>query len=372
MRIEPGEFRARPLRVHALLHDVPLEDAWAVPLTGGGAGRTIQDLRAVMVAGRAAAPAVVQVLFRLRGRIGALFGWDRRRPAWHAESYADRLTPADRAQSLTAPGTPDGTFGLLYRFDDEQLSELRNATVHAFVSLSIRPTPGGYLAYAGVFVRPVHRFTKLYMGAIAPFRRLVVYPAVIRKTQSAWIERYGGENIVESSVCRQCNGSQPEMSSTRTRYHIKAPRAEVYRALLDPHAVARWKVPDGMTCHVHAFEPREGGSLRISLTYDAPSEAGKTTAHTDTYHGRFVKLVPNEQIIEVDEFETDNPALRGEMTITITLADVKGGTEILAVHDGLPSDVSSADNETGWHMALAKLAALVETGSTTRSSGPRQ
>ena len=174
MRIDPGEFRARPLRVHALLHDVPLEDAWAIPLSGGGAGRTIQDVRAVMVAGREASPTVVQALLRLRRRIGALFGWDRQRPGWTAESYADRLSPADRARSLVAPGTPDGNFRLLYRFEDEQLSELRNATVHAFVSLSIRPTPGGYLAFAGVFVKPVHRFTRLYMGAIAPFRRLVV------------------------------------------------------------------------------------------------------------------------------------------------------------------------------------------------------
>ena len=200
MRIDPGEFRARPLRVHALLHDVPLEDAWAVPLAGGGTGRTVQDLRAVMAAGREAAPAVVQGLFRLRGRIGALCGWDHGRPAWHAEAYADRLSPADRAQSLAAPGTPDGEFRLLYRFEDEQLSELRNATVHAFLSLSIRPTPGGYLVYAGVFVKAVHRFTRLYMRAIAPFRRLVVYPAVIRKVQGAWAERFGGESDAESRL----------------------------------------------------------------------------------------------------------------------------------------------------------------------------
>lgn len=192
MRIGPDEFRARPLRVHALLHDVPLEDAWAVPLSGGGAGRTIEELRAVMVAGLEAAPAVVQGLFWLRFRIGALFRWDERRPSWNAESYANRLSPADRAQSLVAPGTPDGRFSLLYRFEDEQLSELRNATVHAFLSLSIRSTPSGYLAYVGVFVQPVHRFSKLYMGAIAPFRRMVVYPSVFRQMQSAWAERYGG------------------------------------------------------------------------------------------------------------------------------------------------------------------------------------
>ena len=59
---------------------------------------------------------------------------------------------------------------------------------------------GGYLAHVGVFVQPVHRFTKLYMGAIAPFRRMVVYPAVIRKVQSAWAERYGGESGVESRL----------------------------------------------------------------------------------------------------------------------------------------------------------------------------
>ena len=115
------------------------------------------------------------------------------------------------------------------------------------------------------------------------------------------------------------------MSSTRISCHINAPRADVYRALLDPLAVAKWKVPDGMTCHVHAFDSREGGSFRVSLTDDGPSGGGKTTARTDTYHGRFVKLLRNEQVIEVDEFETDDPALCGEMTITITLTDARGG-----------------------------------------------
>ncbi|AKI99125.1 activator of Hsp90 ATPase-like protein [Archangium gephyra] len=115
-----------------------------------------------------------------------------------------------------------------------------------------------------------------------------------------------------------------------------------------------------MTSHVHVFEPREGGSIRISLTYDAPTGTGKTTAHTDTYHGRFVKLVPDEQVVEVVEFETAEPALRGEMTITLSLADADGGTEVLAVHDGVPSGVSPADNETGWRLSLARLAALVE------------
>src|SRR5918999_3115330 len=152
------------------------------------------------------------------------------------------------------------------------------------------------------------------------------------------------------------------MSTTRINRHVKAPRARVYSLLLDADAISKWKVPDGMTSQVHAFDGREGGTFRISLTYEAPTGVGKTTAHTDTFHGRFVKLVPNERAVEVVEFETADPALRGEMTVTITLADADGGTEVLAVHDGLPRGLPTADNEAGWRSSLAKLAALVEAG----------
>jgi uncharacterized protein YndB with AHSA1/START domain len=152
------------------------------------------------------------------------------------------------------------------------------------------------------------------------------------------------------------------VSSTRITRRLNAPRATVYRALLDADAVATWMVPTGMTSHVHGFDPREGGAFRISLTYAAPTGTGKTTAHTDTYHGHFVTLVPNEQVVEVVEFETEDLALQGEMTITMTLTDADGGTELTAVHDRLPPGLSSADNETGWRLSLAKLAALVEAG----------
>ena len=151
------------------------------------------------------------------------------------------------------------------------------------------------------------------------------------------------------------------MTSTRVSRHIKAPRQVVYRALVDARAVAHWMVPAGMTSQVHAFDAREGGRFRISLTYDAPTGTGKTTAHTDTYHGRFVMLVPDEQVVEVVEFETTDPALQGEMTITITLTDGDdNGTVVFAVHDNLPPGLSPADNDAGWQSSLAKLAALVE------------
>ena len=137
------------------------------------------------------------------------------------------------------------------------------------------------------------------------------------------------------------------ITSTRLSQHVNAPRAQVYRALLDARAVAIWMVPDGMTSHVHVFDAREGGSFRISLTYDMPSGSGKTTAHTDTYHGRFVRLVPNEQVVEVMEFETADDTMRGEMLVTFTLTDANGGTDVLAVHDNVPPGVSPADNATG-------------------------
>jgi uncharacterized protein YndB with AHSA1/START domain len=155
------------------------------------------------------------------------------------------------------------------------------------------------------------------------------------------------------------------MRSTRARQKIKAPRALIYRLLLDPGAIARWRVPDGMTAQVHELDAREGGRVRVSLTYDEPTAAGKTTSHTDTYHGRFVWLIPDKLVVEVDEFETTDPALQGEMTSTITLSDSDGGTDLVAVHQGLPPGVSLEDNETGWRMSLAKLAELAESGQVS-------
>jgi uncharacterized protein YndB with AHSA1/START domain len=121
--------------------------------------------------------------------------------------------------------------------------------------------------------------------------------------------------------------------STRLHCHVNAPRGAVYRALLDAKSVATWM-----------------------------TGVGKTTAQTDTFHGRFVKLVANEQVVEVVEFETTDASLQGEMTITIALADADRGTDVLAVHEGLPPGLSTTDNETGWRSSLTKLAALVEGG----------
>jgi uncharacterized protein YndB with AHSA1/START domain len=130
--------------------------------------------------------------------------------------------------------------------------------------------------------------------------------------------------------------------------------------LLDAADVQQWMVPDGMTSQVHTFDAREGGRFRISLTYDMPTDTGKTTAQTDSHHGRFVRLVPDTEVVQVVEFETDDPSLKGEMTITYSLTETDDGTELVGVHENLPPGVPPADNELGWRMSLDKLAKLVE------------
>jgi uncharacterized protein YndB with AHSA1/START domain len=152
------------------------------------------------------------------------------------------------------------------------------------------------------------------------------------------------------------------MSTTRLNRHFGVPPAAVYQALTNARAVSAWMVPTGMISQVHAFDARVGGSFRISLTYDTPTGTGKSSAHTDTYHGRFIDLVPNERVVQVMEFETADPAMRGEMKVTFTLSDGDGATDVLAVHENVQPGISPADNETGWGMALDKLAALVEQG----------
>ncbi|WKG06059.1 SRPBCC family protein [Mycolicibacterium sp. HK-90] len=150
------------------------------------------------------------------------------------------------------------------------------------------------------------------------------------------------------------------MGSTRVTGHVNAARADVYRALIDAEAIAAWRVPAGMRSEVHEFDAREGGTFRISLHYNSPDAVGKSSAHTDTYHGRFVELVPNERVVETIEFESDDPAVGGVMTMTTTLYESADGTEVSIDHDGIPDAVDPGDNETGTRMALAALAEWVE------------
>src|SRR6266542_3372276 len=142
--------------------------------------------------------------------------------------------------------------------------------------------------------------------------------------------------------------------TTRVSRIIKAPRKKIYQAFLDPQAVASWLAPDTMRSQVHTFDPREGGQFRISLMYRNPadSDRGKTAGNIDTYHGRFVKLVPDEEIVEAIEFETNEPGFTGEMTMTVKLADVDGGTQVTLLYENVPPAIRPADNEEGSRQSL--------------------
>jgi hypothetical protein len=192
MRVDPAGFQHLDLRCHALLRDVPLRDVWAVSLHDGGPDRTLEDVRALMSGGRWPPPNfAVRALFALRWWLGRVFRWDEERHDSAGASYLHRLTDADREQSLVAPGTRQGRFRVLYVFPGESLSEIRNATVHGFLALALTRREQGYVVYLGIYVKAVSRFTAAYMALIYPFRRFVVYPALGRQLQQAWLRAYG-------------------------------------------------------------------------------------------------------------------------------------------------------------------------------------
>src|SRR5215470_5468708 len=182
MRADPAEFRGLDVRCHAILSDVPLHDVWTIPLDNGGPDRTIDDVRAILF-GHRRQPAnlAVRGLFALRWTVGRAFGWDDERHDPTGASYVLRLGESDRSRSRIPPGSRDGPFRVLYVFSDEALSELRNATVHAFLAHVLRRCTKGYTLYLAVYVKPVTRLTPLYMALIDPLRRLIVYPALGRR-----------------------------------------------------------------------------------------------------------------------------------------------------------------------------------------------
>jgi Protein of unknown function (DUF2867). len=186
MRVPPDEYLGLPLRAHELLRGVPLYDVSVVDLPGGGAGRTIGDVRAI---DRSAAPSrIAQALYSVRRVLGRMFGWDRvqMRPE---ESLISRLSPRDRAESQMAPGTQQGSFRVLYQFSNEALSEIRNATVQGYICTALVPSAAGYRLYFAVYVRPVSWLTRPYLLLIEPFRR-ILYPAMLRRIRRGWIAAY--------------------------------------------------------------------------------------------------------------------------------------------------------------------------------------
>ena len=187
MRVSPADYLALDLRAHDIMRGVPLHDVSVVDLPGGGTGRTVADVRALME--EMPHGVVVAALMELRCAIGEVLRWDTP-DASSRDSFVSTIPERDRLESEVPPGTQAGMFRVLYQFPREMLVEIRNTTVHAFLSTVIVPIPEGYRFYWAVYVKPTSWITPWYLAAIEPFRRFLVYPSMLRRLRSAWITRY--------------------------------------------------------------------------------------------------------------------------------------------------------------------------------------
>jgi uncharacterized protein DUF2867 len=189
-QISAAEFNALPLRVHTFLAGVPLHDVWAVDLPPPRERVTLAEFNPMKGRdrGRGRLPVPVRALFRLRFFLGRIFGLEAEPKRAGATSFAARLKPEDRAQSSVEAGTPDGPFRVVYRFENELLLELHNRTAHAAALSALARTADGYRYYFAVYVAKVSWITPIYMALIDPFRRWLVYPALLKGIRASWLE----------------------------------------------------------------------------------------------------------------------------------------------------------------------------------------
>jgi len=190
-QISTQEFARLPLRVHDFLVGVPLHDVWAIELTHTRSGITLDEFSRTANTRMCALPPVARSLLDVRLFVGQLLGWDREPAATAWETFATRLTAADRSKSLAPAGTCEGLFRVVYRFENEQLLEIINRTAHVAALTALVETANAYRFYFGVYVRNVSRFTPIYMALIDPFRRLVVYPSLLNTVRAKWNKTVG-------------------------------------------------------------------------------------------------------------------------------------------------------------------------------------
>jgi len=190
-QISTREFERLPLRVHDFLAGVPLHDVWAVDLPRTRSGITLVEFLRTTSGRPFTLSPIVRALLNIRLFVGRLLGWDREPAASACETFATRLTSADRSKSLALAGTQEGLFRVVYRFENEQLLEVINRTAHAAALSTLVETANAYRFYFGVYVRSVGRFTPVYMALIGPFRKLVVYPSLLRSVRANWNQNFG-------------------------------------------------------------------------------------------------------------------------------------------------------------------------------------
>jgi len=185
-QITREEFEQLSLRVHSFLADVPMHDVWAVDLPARRGGITLAEFLRRAGDLLREPPPMVRTLLSVRFFVGGLLGWDQPPSGAAYDTFALRLTDEDRARSFAPAGTVDGLFRLVYRFENEQLAEIINRTVHAAALSALVEGAAGYRFYFAVYVRKVSRLTPFYMAAIDPFRKMIVYPELMRSIAARW------------------------------------------------------------------------------------------------------------------------------------------------------------------------------------------
>ena len=186
-QISPGEFYALPLRVHTFLADVPLHDVWAVDLPRHRDGVTLSEfLRRASQGGINRLSPMARVLIALRLFLGRIFDLEAEPKEASTASFGSRLTLEDRARSLVVSGTQEGMFRIVYRFENEQLLEIHNRTVHGAALSALAERADSYRFYFAVYVRQRTWITPFYMGLIDPFRKWIIYPAMLKTIRATW------------------------------------------------------------------------------------------------------------------------------------------------------------------------------------------
>ena len=201
-QVSTQEFERLPLRVHTFLTGVPFHDVWSIDLPRWRAGVTLDEFLRTAGNCLCTPPFLVRMLLDIRFFIGRLFGWDREPAETAWTTFATRLTDRDRSRSLTAAGTRDGFFRVVYRFENEQLVELINRTVHAAALSTLVETATAYRFYLAVYVGSVSRFTPFYMALIDPFRKMIVYPSLLRSVRARWNQAFGTDGKYNNLNCR--------------------------------------------------------------------------------------------------------------------------------------------------------------------------
>jgi uncharacterized protein YndB with AHSA1/START domain len=142
------------------------------------------------------------------------------------------------------------------------------------------------------------------------------------------------------------------MPHTVRLHRVVTTRPEkVYRAFLEPDALAKWISPDGFACTVHHLEPKIGGTFRVSFR-------NFTTGDSHTFGGEYIELVPHQRLRYTDKF--DDPKMTGNIQVTVTLKAVQVGTELTIVQEGVPDIIPPEACYLGWQQSLQNLARLVE------------